>query len=91
MEDTIAEFKRRYLKDGRLVAIPRRPLYRMAMDRYLASLFEPEVAYSEREVNAVLSRCHSDYAYLRRELVDSGTMERTDCGDRYLLRPMGES
>ncbi|MGH7862913.1 MAG: DUF2087 domain-containing protein [Candidatus Dormibacteraceae bacterium] len=43
---------------------------------YLAERFSPGQTYQEREVNAILSRHHSDFATLRRELVDGGWLVR---------------
>jgi hypothetical protein len=42
----------------------------------LAQEFEPGRRYTEREVNEVLGRWHSDVAALRRYLVDEGLLDR---------------
>ena len=39
--------------------------------------------YSEKQVNAILSRYHEDTASLRRELIGFSLMRRTDDGTKY--------
>ena len=65
-----------FMKDGRIVQIPRQHAKRRVLLDLLAQEFEPGVRYSEREVNEVLARYHPDTAALRRYLVDGEFMER---------------
>jgi hypothetical protein len=65
-----------YLRDGRIIQIPRQRKKRLVLLDLLAQEFEPGVRYSEREVNEVLARFHEDTAALRRYLVDDEFMER---------------
>ena len=67
---------RRFLVDGRLVAIPAQRGKRLVVLDYLAALFEPGVRYREAEVNQALRAYHPDFAALRRYLVDEGFMQR---------------
>jgi hypothetical protein len=67
---------RRFLVDGRLVAIPANRGKRLVVLDRLAGLFEPGVRYSEAEVNRTLAAFHPDYAALRRYLVDERFMQR---------------
>lgn len=71
-------FRGRTLKD-----IPSKLKKLMAILRYLATLFEPDRAYSEAEVNAILKAIHPDYAQLRRALVDQGFLRREGGGGAY--------
>lgn len=73
------------LPDGRLKTIPAQRKKLDAILRYLASSFEPEVRYSEKEVNAILSRYHQDTATMRRELVGMGLLARNSVGTEYWL------
>jgi hypothetical protein len=68
---------------GRLVAIPRDVKLRDTVLDWLADAFEPNRRYSEREVAAVIQERHHDHAAIRRYLVDSGRLERTDSGSVY--------
>ncbi len=75
--------------EGRLVQWPvRQKVQRMAA-AYLATRFEPNREYSEREVNDHLLVWHTfrDWALLRRVLCDWRFMERERDGSRYRLRP----
>ena len=45
--------------------------------------FNPNQAYSEKEVNGVLARIYPDYAALRRALIEYRFMERTPDGSVY--------
>ncbi|HET6965906.1 MAG TPA: DUF2087 domain-containing protein, partial [Acidimicrobiales bacterium] len=67
----------RFIRDGRLVAIPARRSKRLQVLDFLAQEFEPGVHYPEAEVNRRLSSWHSDVALLRRYLVDEGFLDRT--------------
>lgn len=56
---------------------------------YLATKFEAECTYTEREVNAILKAWHTfeDWALLRRELFERGYLDREKDGTRYWLTP----
>jgi hypothetical protein len=71
---------RPFLRDGELVQIPSRRKARLAVLLELLSRFEPGVTYTEVEVNESLETVHEDVAYLRRELVDYGYLERDNHG-----------
>lgn len=75
-----------FIKDGRLVSIPAQYKKRRYVIEELARSFEWGRLYDEKEVNAILKTFHEDYASLRRELIDEGSMMRE--GGRYwLVRP----
>ncbi|MFI5262057.1 MAG: metalloregulator ArsR/SmtB family transcription factor [Candidatus Limnocylindrales bacterium] len=81
-----AKVLRVFLEDGRLTAIPAQDKKRVVVLRYLAeTIFEPDVAYPEKEVNQRLALVHPDVASLRRYLVDLHFMVRT--GGVYRLEP----
>lgn len=67
---------RRFIIDGRLVSFPTARGKRRKVLEHIAMTFEPGVRYPEREVNAMLRAWHSDYAALRRYLVDEELLER---------------
>ena len=72
------------LPDGRLKAIPLQQKKLLVVLRYVVREFEPNVRYSEKQVNEVLTRFHEDYARLRRELVEFRFMDRKGGGWRLL-------
>jgi hypothetical protein len=65
-----------FVRDGRLVSIPAQQSKRRVVLEHIVRVFEPGVRYPEREVNALLSVWHADYAALRRYLVDGGLLSR---------------
>jgi hypothetical protein len=69
---------RRFIHNGRLLAMPAAHSKRLVVLDHLAGLFEPGRRYPEREVNELLGRYHPDYAMLRRYLVDDGFLDRAD-------------
>ena len=74
----VSEVVGRFVRGGRLVAIPAARGKRLAVLNHLAGLFEPGRRYPEREVNEILRAFHPDYAMLRRYLVDDGFLDRAD-------------
>jgi hypothetical protein len=73
-----ADVLRRFVHNGRLLAIPAAHAKRLVVLDHLAGLFEPGRRYPEPEVNELLGRYHPDYAMLRRYLVDDGFLDRAD-------------
>jgi predicted transcriptional regulator len=69
------------LPDGRLKTIPAQRKKLEAVLRYVVTVFDPGVRYSEKQVNEMLSRFHEDTATLRRELVGYGLMQREGGGE----------
>ena len=72
------EVLRRFVHNGRLLAMPAAHGKRLVVLDHLAGLFEPGRRYPEPEVNELLGRYHPDYAMLRRYLVDDGFLDRAD-------------
>ncbi len=73
-----ADVLRRFVHNGRLLAMPAAHGKRLVVLNHLAGLFEPGRRYPEPEVNEMLGRYHPDYAMLRRFLVDEGFLDRAD-------------
>ncbi|HCF50293.1 MAG TPA: transcriptional regulator [Syntrophomonas sp.] len=71
--------------DGQIKQIPRPNRTKIPVLSYLASKFERERIYSEKEVNALIDRWHTfgDYFLLRRLLIDCGFLGRTADGAQY--------
>ena len=69
---------RRFVHNGRLLAMPAARGKRLIVLDHLAGLFEPGRRYPEPVVNELLGRYHPDYAMLRRYLVDDGFLARED-------------
>lgn len=69
-------WKRKVLRDfldgERLREIPASRKKRLVILEWLATRFDADREYPEKEVNALLLRHHEDYATLRRELIAEG-------------------
>ena len=76
----LAEFSRR---DGSLKTIPAQKKKLEAVLRHVVKAFAPGKRYSEKRVNQMLLRFHTDTATLRRELVGAGLMKREGGGGEY--------
>ncbi len=66
------------LPDGRLKNIPAQRKKREVILRYILKEFQPEVHYTEKQVNEILARFHADTATLRRELIVYKFMRRNE-------------
>lgn len=75
----------RFLRDGRLVAMPRRWRDKETVVRYLAVQAMPRllVPVGERELTARLAELADDSVGLRRAMVDLGLVSRTRDGAEY--------
>jgi hypothetical protein len=71
---------RRYVRGGRISAMPARREPRLQLLDYVAQAFEPGRRYSELAVNEILKSVYDDHATLRRYLVDSELLSRTPDG-----------
>jgi hypothetical protein len=65
-----------FLRQGRLISIPAQLKKRQIILEKLAQEFEPDRAYTERQVNQILVEWHDDVATLRRGLLEHHLMER---------------
>jgi ADP-ribose pyrophosphatase YjhB (NUDIX family) len=75
---------RTFVRGGKLLQMPMQFSKRRVVLEHIASVFEPGVRYSEREVNAILRAWFDDYAALRRYLVDGGLLDR-DAGEYWRI------
>jgi biotin operon repressor len=69
--------------DGRLKAFPVQRKKQEAILRHIVKVFELGRRYPEKQVNELLSRFSGDTARLRRDLVDSGLIQRQGGGGEY--------
>jgi hypothetical protein len=67
-----------FVSDGRIPALPAKHSRRLLLLDKIAQAFEPGVRYPERDVSLFLGALHSDYAALRRYLVDADFLSRAD-------------
>jgi len=72
------ELLQRFFTGTRLREVPQSRKKRHIVLERLAQEFEPGLRYQERDVNFTLQLFHSDYAALRRYLVDEGMLTRAE-------------
>jgi len=74
-------------EDGKLISYPSKYRLRILSLFYLASKFDSDKKYKEREVNELLKSWHtfSDWAMLRRDLYDNRFLNRETNGSLYWL------
>lgn len=72
-----------FFKNGKLSVIPRKKRAKEELLYILASKFQYDKNYSEKEVNDILIKIYDDYALLRRYLVDTGYLKRDIYGRHY--------
>lgn len=66
------------LPDGKLKVIPAQRKKREVILRYILNEFQPQVHYTEKQVNEILVRFHEDTATLRREMLAYKMMKRAE-------------
>jgi predicted transcriptional regulator len=73
--------------NGKITALPAQEKKYQVILRYVAKAFEPDVRYSEKQVNEILSGFYKDTASLRRGLIEHRIMRRDSSGSAYWLSP----
>lgn len=70
---------------GKIVQLPVPNRTKIPILAYMASKFEDDRIYSEKEVNKIIDAWHTfgDYFILRRLLIDYKFLERTANGSKY--------
>jgi hypothetical protein len=76
--DDTRKVLRAFVVDGRLQSMPVAAGKKLVILDWLAQDFEPGRTYSEKMVNLILGKRHSDTAMLRRYLVDHGFLDRAE-------------
>ncbi|WP_432409185.1 DUF2087 domain-containing protein [Wukongibacter sp. M2B1] len=70
---------------GKISQVPVPTRTKIPILNYLASKFEEDRIYNEKEVNEIINRWHTfgDYFILRRLLIDYKFLKRTRNGEKY--------
>ena len=90
-QEDVRKVLRAYLNaDGTLRQIPSAESKLLIILNFILDAFAFDTNYSEKEVNTILRRSHTDTAALRRYLVDHGLMAREGDGSRYWRVKHGE-
>lgn len=82
---------RDYTEGQKLVRLPSKRGKTQVILRWLATLFEPQRLYKEKEVNEIIKSVYSeDFVSLRRDLIDMGYLRREMGGGKYWRTPEEE-
>lgn len=83
--ESIDKIKRYIDDDGKIKQWPSKKEMKCLILEYLADKFENSIDYNEKEVNSIISENHTfnDYFLLRRELIESGLLNRERDCSRY--------
>ena len=74
--DSDSAVVQRFVRDGRLLDLPIKESKLEVVLRWVVAQIPADKTFSEREISALLTEFHDDYALLRRYLVDFGLMAR---------------
>ncbi|WP_018922682.1 DUF2087 domain-containing protein [Salsuginibacillus kocurii] len=72
--------------NGPLTSFPSKEKRKIIVLQQLMRHFQPNQVYSEKEVNTVLESKYSDFATLRRYLIEYGFMDRNKDGTKYWIK-----
>jgi len=73
----------RFFKNGKLTNIPKKNKDKLLVFDKLIENFSEKTDYTEKETNTILKEYYSDYAILRRYLVDNNYLTRDSYGNSY--------
>ncbi|MEK7431894.1 MAG: DUF2087 domain-containing protein [Cyanobacteriota bacterium] len=88
-EDENKEIIKKYFKDSfdsEISKFPKKEKQKIVVLRHIMKNFSTDISYTEKEVNEILKRNHSDYVTLRRYLIEYGFMERKLDGSEYKVK-----
>lgn len=77
------DFKEKFFKNEKLMKIPKKEKYRVAVMDYIITFLEKEKTYTEKEINEIIKNIFDDFAYIRRYFVDNGYLVRDLDGKNY--------
>jgi DNA-binding transcriptional ArsR family regulator len=95
LELDLPEYDQKVLRDytvnGQIEQLPSKQKKLLVVLRWLATMFQPDTFYTEKEVNEIISAVHeADYVGLWRDLISWGYLRRERGGGRYWLTPADE-
>ncbi len=87
MTEYLTEISKFQDQEGRLTMFPAKKRNKLVALYYLATKFEPDIIYTEKQVNEIIEVNHTfqDKWLLRRELIDKGLLCRLTDGSQYWL------
>jgi hypothetical protein len=65
---------------------PKKEKRKVVLLRHIAGRFDPELKYTEKEVNEIIKTAYDDFATIRRYLVEYGFLDRKKDGSCYWIK-----
>jgi hypothetical protein len=72
--------------DGPLSIFPKKEKRKIVILKQLIQRFDPQLKYTEKEVNEILKKAYHDYVTLRRYFIEYGFMDRLPDGSSYWVK-----
>ena len=72
--------------DGPLELLPSKEKRKIIVLQHILKRFEPNIIYSELEINDVLKSIYDDFATMRRYLIEYGFMDRSKDCSKYWIK-----
>lgn len=79
----MSNIEERFFKNNKLERIPKKEKDKIELFNIIIEKFDKNVEYTETEINDILKELYSDYAILRRYMVDYEYLTRDMYGKRY--------
>lgn len=80
------EIEKKFIQNGKLITIPRKmTTKRLVLEWFRQKLLDVGSTFTERELNEIIKRYYTDFALIRRYLVDYKLMSRDSAGMQYTI------
>ena len=80
------EIKEKYFKENKLITVPKKEKNKIEMLKIILEIISKKrIKFTEKELNEEIKEIYSDYALIRRYLLDYKMISRDSYGKEYVL------
>lgn len=80
------EIKEKYFKENKLITVPKKEKNKIEVLKIILEIISKKrIKFTERELNEAIKEIYSDYALIRRYLIDYKMISRDNYGKEYVL------
>ena len=80
------EIKEKYFKENKLITVPKKEKNKIEMLKIILEIISKKrIKFTEKELNEEIKEIYSDYALIRRYLIDYKMLSRDSYGKEYVL------
>lgn len=80
------EIKEKYFKENKLITVPKKEKNKIEMLKIILEIISRKrIKFTEKELNEEIKEIYSDYALIRRYLIDYKMISRDSYGKEYVL------